>query len=135
MSYADNFKIRCSAIGQIMTNDRSGKRMGKTAQSYCEQWLKEQIYQRRYELTSKYTNKGNSVEQESIDFAASVLGWGMTFKNEQPAHNDFMTGTADIVTMRVVRDMKNSWDCFTFTLFDDEPTKDNILLVQGYMEL
>ena len=40
----NEFKIRCSAIGQIMTNGRSGDGLSQTAKSYCENWVKEKIY-------------------------------------------------------------------------------------------
>ena len=33
----DNQLIRCSALGRIMTNDRSGKAMGQTAKTYLEE--------------------------------------------------------------------------------------------------
>jgi hypothetical protein len=130
------FKIRCSAIGQIMTNGRSkSEPLGQTAKSYCERWVKEQVYNRRYEFSSKYTEKGIEVEQESIDFIARELGLGMLMKNEFSAENSHMTGTADIVTADLIIDMKNSWDCFTFPLFESTPEKPYWWQVQGYMAL
>lgn len=130
------FKIRCSAIGQIMTNDRSGKEMGETAKSYCEQWLKEQIYGRKKEFTSKHTQKGLIVEDNSIDFIAEQLKLGMLFKNEEHFSNDYMEGTPDIIIPDRIIDAKNSWDCFTFPLFEDGiPTKGYEWQLQGYMEL
>jgi hypothetical protein len=39
------FKIRCSAIGQIMTNPRSNTEvLSETTKTYCQNWVKEQIY-------------------------------------------------------------------------------------------
>ena len=38
------FKIRCSAIGKIMTNPRSKtETLSKTTKTYLEEWSKEQI--------------------------------------------------------------------------------------------
>lgn len=51
------FKIRCSAIGQIMKNGTDKKSMGETAKSYVEQWIKEQLYGRKKEFSNKYTTK------------------------------------------------------------------------------
>jgi hypothetical protein len=119
-----------------MSNDRSGKSMGQTAKSYCEQWLKEQIYQRKNEFSSKYTQKGNEVEDNALDFIAEHLGLGMLFKNEKHFNNDFITGTPDAILNDCIIDNKSSWDCFTFPLFDTElPNKDYYWQGQGYMDL
>lgn len=131
------FKIRCSQIGKIMTNGR-GKNagMGQTAKTYCETWLKEQIYNRRNEFSSKYTDKGNECEEDSIDFIADYLDLGFAIKNEQFFENDFMCGTPDILQGDLVIDAKNSWDCFSFPLFEsDISNKDYWYQLQGYMAL
>lgn len=130
------FKIRCSAIGQIMTNDRSGKAMGKTSMGYCEQWVKEQLYARKKEFSSKYTQKGNENEDNGIDMIAEHLDIGMLFKNEKHYENESITGTPDVVLKDLVIDLKSSWDCFTFPLLSDEiPNSDYDWQLQGYMEL
>lgn len=132
------FKIRCSAIGQIMTNDRSGKGMGKTAKSYAEQWLKEKLFDREHEISNKYVMKGLIVEDNSIDLIAEVLGYGMLFKNEQYFEDDHITGTPDIIIPKkdTVIDAKSSWDVFTFPLFDTSvPNMDYWWQGQGYMSL
>ena len=135
------FKVRCSAIGQIMTNPRSkaDKEAGKlsqTAKTHCENWLKEQLYDRKIEFTSKYTDKGNAVEQESIDFAADKLGWGFAIKNEEYKENEYLTGTCDVNLPARIIDMKNSWDISTFPLFNElPPDKNNLWQLRGYMAL
>ncbi|NIV12867.1 MAG: hypothetical protein GWN62_16780 [Aliifodinibius sp.] len=130
------FKIRCSAIGKIMTNGRGSNTMGKTAQSYCQNWLKEQIYNREKEFTSKQTDKGNINEDEAIDFAADWFGWGLVFKNETRFEDDYKNGTPDLVLADLVPDIKCSWDWSTFPLFDsDLPNKDYWWQLQGYMDL
>ena len=80
MQLQNKFKIRCSAIGKIMTNHRSkSEQFSKTCLSYVHSWIKEQpeFYNRRYEFKSKYTEKGNICEDEGIKFAAKYFGWGM----------------------------------------------------------
>jgi hypothetical protein len=129
------FKIRCSAIGQIMTNSRTKGQLSKTAQSYVETWIKEQIYKRRKVVTTKYMDKGNMVENESIAFAGRVLNADIT-KNEQRYENELLIGTPDVITEDYVIDVKNSWDCFTFPLFyENVPNKDYYYQAQGYMAL
>jgi hypothetical protein len=129
------FKIRCSAIGDIMTNSKKKGELSKTAKTYCQTWLKEQIYGKHPSINSKYIRKGVEVEEESIEFAAEQLGWGMVFKNEEYFENDFMQGTPDLILPDMIVDMKNSWDCFTFPLFDTIPDKGYWWQLQGYMIL
>lgn len=130
-----DFKIRCSAIGQIMTNSRTKGQLSKTAQSYVETWIKEQIYKRRKVVTTKYMDKGNMVENESIQFAGRVLNADIT-KNEQKYEDGFLIGTPDVITDDYVIDVKNSWDCFTFPLFfENVPNKDYFYQAQGYLAL
>jgi len=129
------FKIRCSAIGQIMTNSRTKGQLSKTAQSYVETWIKEQIYKRRKVVTTKYMEKGNIVEDRSIAFAGRVLNADI-IKNEQRYENELLVGTPDVITDDYVIDVKNSWDCFTFPLFyENVPNKDYFYQAQGYMAL
>ncbi len=130
------FKIRCSAIGSIMANSRTKGQLSKTAQSYAQEWLKEQIYGCRKEITSKYFDKGNQMEDASIDYIADYLGYGFLTKNEEHFENDFLTGTPDVILNNEIIDLKNSWDCFTFPLFFDAiPNKDYMYQLQGYMAL
>ena len=131
------FKIRCSAIGQIMTNGRSKTEiLSKTTQSYLQTWFKEQLYNRHKQFSSKYTDKGNIMEDNSLDFIAEQLGYGMLLKNEDYFSNDFMTGTPDVILKDHIIDVKNSWDNFTFPLFETEvPNKDYFYQAQGYMAL
>lgn len=135
------FKIRCSAIGQIMTNPRAKKDieagvLSATTKSYVQEWIKEQVYGRRKDISSKYLDKGNQLEDESIEFLTANSDYGFLVKNEEYFENDFLTGTPDIITNDEIIDMKNSWDCFTFPLFFNAiPNKDYMYQLQGYMAL
>ena len=78
------FKIRCSAIGQIMTNSRSkSEALSKTTKSYLQEWVKEQIYKRKKTISSKYLEKGLIMEDNSLDYIAENLGYGMLKKWKQ----------------------------------------------------
>jgi len=131
------FKIRCSAIGLIMTNPKSKSDLiSKTTASYCKEWMKEQIYSRKKEISSKYFDKGNIMEQNSLDYIASELGYDSLPKNEKSFENDYLTGTPDAIFQDHIIDVKNSWDCFTFPLFfDNVPNKNYYWQAQGYMAL
>jgi hypothetical protein len=126
------FKIRCSAIGKIMS--ANGKITAGNA-TYLEEWLKEQLYQRRNTFSSKYCDKGNIIEDESIEMIGQQLGLVIS-KNEESKENDYFTGTCDVDTGNMIIDAKNSWSCFSFPLFDEEPkNKDYVYQLQGYMDL
>ena len=139
--FASHFKIRCSAIGQIMTDPKTkaAKEAGElsaTAQTYCENWLKSKLYNRSLEFTNKYTEKGLIMEDSSIDFIAEKLGTGMLFKDEEFLENDYMQGHMDVSLPDVVIDAKNSWSWETFPTFETKiPTPAYYWQLQGYMEL
>jgi len=130
------FKIRASQAGKIMTNSRKKGELSKTTQSYLQDYIKEQLYGQRKQIESKYLTKGIEVEDDAIQLAADHLGWFMAEKNEKHFHDDFFTGTPDLIVEDVVIDIKSSWDCFTFPLFDTEiPNKDYYYQLQVYMHL
>lgn len=118
----------------------------KGVQTFCLKWIKEQLYERRQEFSSKFTQKGNSVEEESIAFIGRTLGLsefemetGQFIKNDVYMENDYMTGTSDVVPAgfpNLIVDAKNSWDCFTFPLFETElPEQKYYYQGIGYMNL
>ena len=60
----------------------------------------------------------------------------MLIKNEIHFNNDYMQGTPDVILPEMVIDVKNSWDCFTFPLFDTEIENNAYYYqLQGYMAL
>ncbi len=130
------FKIRCSAIGEIMTNPRSkSKKLSVTCKTYLQNWIKEQIYSTQKVVKSKYLTKGIEVESLAIDYYAEEKGLGFVLKNEEEFFNNFMTGTPDLILPDMVVDLKSSWDCFTFPLFETEIDKSYWMQIQGYLYL
>jgi hypothetical protein len=131
------FKIRCSAIGQIMTNSRSKTEpLSKTTQTYMQDWMKEQIYGGKKFTGNKYTEKGLQVEDEAISYFECEMGFDFLIKNTQSFENNFLTGTPDLIVGDKIIDIKSSWDHWTFPLFEDKlPTKDYYWQLQGYMAL
>lgn len=130
------FKIRASAIGKIMTNPRSKtETLSKTCQSYLEQWTKEQLYGVEKEINSKYLSKGIEVETLAIDYYAEQKGLGFVLQNSESFEDEFMTGTPDLILKDTIIEIKSSWDCFTFPLFETDINKDYWMQCQGYMAL
>jgi len=132
-----NFKIRSSAAGKLMTSARSkNELLSETTKTYAKEWLTEQIYGFRKEIKSKYLYKGLVLEDEAIDKAIEWLDLPFAIKNEQHFENDFIKGTPDLIVDGVVYDIKCSWDAYTFPIFENEiPNKDYFYQLQCYMHL
>lgn len=136
------FKSRASASGKLTSQPRTKKakeagELSKTVQSYCKEWIKEQLYGVKKEFSNKYTDKGNLMEDNAIEMTIGWLGLPLlTEKNEQFFEDDYFTGTPDIILDDEIIDIKCSYDCFTFPLFEDElPNKDYYSQLQVYMHL
>ena len=130
-------KIRCSAIGKIMTSPKSkGEVLSQTTKTYLHELAIEEVYGIRKEFSSRYTDKGNEVEDLSIALCNDVLDIGFIYKNEEHFTNDWITGTPDVNTSEILLDVKSSWDATTFPFFDSElKNKDYFYQLQGYMWL
>jgi hypothetical protein len=130
-------KIRCSQIGKIMTSPKTkGEVLSKTCKSYIQEIVIEEKYGIRKEFWSRYTDKGNEVEDEGIELVNDVLNLGFIFKNDENLNNDYLTGTPDVNTNEILLDIKCSWDATTFPWFETEvPNKDYYYQLQGYMWL
>lgn len=129
-----NYKFRCraSALGKIM----GVRGLGKTGESYVQEWFKEKLYKTRKEIYSKYLDKGNDNEGIAIEMTATALNQPMLLKNEEWFENEWVHGTPDLVLPEMVIDVKCSWDAFTFPLFEDEiPNSDYYWQLQAYMWL
>jgi hypothetical protein len=122
-----------------LQHKRDNPELPQTVKSYVDTWLKEQYYGRRKEFSNKFTIKGNVVEDRSIEYVAEQLFYDELQKNEEYFENDFIKGTPDMIPPSPsdeVLDVKNSWDCFTFPLFDTElKNADYWWQGQGYMAL
>ena len=130
-------KIRCSAIGKIMTNARSKSEvLSKTCKSYLQELAIEEMYGIKKEFSSRYTDKGIEVERESIDLVQDNCDFGFMYKNEEHFENDYLTGTPDVNTDNILLDVQSSYDATTFPWFEEEiPNKDYYYQLQGYMAL
>lgn len=106
------------------------------AKTYCQNWLKEQLYRRTKSFSNKYTEKGIECEQQGIDLYAEINGLGMVLKNTEWKQDEHIMGTADVVLLDHIADIKCPYDFSTFPLFDTElPNSDYYWQMQGYMAL
>jgi hypothetical protein len=121
-----------------MTNPRTkGERLSQTTKSYILELAIQEKYGIHKEFWSRYTDKGNEVEDEAIKLGGEVLNVGFIYKNEEQFSNDWVTGKPDVNT-DVLIDVKSSWDAFTFfekVVEDELKNKDYYYQLQGYMWL
>ena len=116
-------------------NPRPNPELPAGVKTYCKLWHKEQIYDRRKEISGDPLEKGNFCEDESIRFLNDQLLEDHV-KNEEYKEDEWMTGTADIIGDDLVIDMKNSFTFDTFPLHDFGITnKDYFYQLQVYMHL
>lgn len=110
--------------------------LSDTTKTFVFDWLKESIYGIKKEIKSKYLSKGITYENTAIDKAIEWLDLPFVLKNESFFEDDYFTGTPDLISEDRIYDIKCSWDCFTFPLFETEiPTKDYFYQLQVYMHL
>ena len=130
-------KIRCSAIGKIMTNPRTkGESLSATAKTHVQERYLELEYGIYKEFWSRYTDKGNLVEDEAILMCESLWEGMFLEKNELKFSNDYLTGVPDVITDDFILDTKCSYSAHSFPFFDSElPNKDYFFQMQGYLEL
>lgn len=122
-------------LKELIAKRDSKPSLSKGAKEYCQLWIKEQLYGRRKEFSSKYTEKGNLCENEGIELTCEVMGYGMAIKNDVTFETDYMIGTCDLLLPEIVEDIKCSWDFDTFPLFEDTlPNNDYYLQLQCYMK-
>lgn len=104
----------------------------QTAKSYIESWLKGILYDKRSTYSSIYTDKGNIMEDLSIEYMVKVHDLGFAKKNKVRKSNEWCEGECDVELLNEIRDMKNSFSEETFPLFQKEIDKDYWYQLLGY---
>lgn len=186
---ASDFKISCSAIGQIMTNSRGKTKaekitecnakiketqekhdaikdglkskltasakidslkkeleelkklsdkpeLSETAKTYCENWVKSKLYEKKKEFSSKETEKGNSTEPDVIALIEQHYKVPFVVKNNKREFNEYLDGECDVILSDRIVDAKSAYECFTFPLFENEIPENNYhWQILGYMVL
>jgi hypothetical protein len=95
------------------------ERLSESTKTHLVDVFVRQKYNRFTDINSKYLEKGNDVEEDSITVVSRLT---KTFlkKNEEQLSNDYICGTPDIYigesihNAEIIRDTKSSWDAFTF---------------------
>jgi hypothetical protein len=120
----------------MATPRKAGEVLSETAKTYVQDLVLEEKYGIKKEFSSRYTDKGNAVEEAGIALVNDVLNYRFIYKNYDYFENEWVKGTPDVNTDEILLDVKCSWDATTFPFFDtDVPNKDYFYQLQGYMWL
>lgn len=142
----DELQLRKNGVGKPLTpnmenelikliDKRDNPELPEGAKTYCKKWLKKTLFNRKEDFKSIVIDKGLACEQEGIELISKVYGLNL-FKNEDYFDNEFIQGSPDVLTINLVRDVKSSWDLFTFPMFEHAlPKKEYWWQLQGYMIL
>lgn len=127
--------LQKETLAELIAKRDSPPQLQAGAKTYLETWAIEQLFNRKQEFSSKYTEKGNMCEDEAIELFCELRGV-KAVKNKERKSNNWIEGEPDLVLSDEVPDIKNSWDVFTFPLFDTKlPESDYYYQLQGYMSL
>lgn len=135
----NTYKFRCSGLKNLMIDpklkaDKEAGNLSETTKSYLKELWIEAVYGRKKDISSKFMEKGTIVESDSLDLVQEALG-KTYFKNQDRLENDFITGTPDVKSPRLV-DIKSCWDIFTFAKKNEvDARKDYFYQLLGYMWL
>jgi len=129
-------KIRSSALGKIMTNPRKkSETLSAGCKTYIKELVKEDLFNYRTTIDSKYLTKGIDLEDTSIDLYNEVHNT-LYLKNTERLENEFITGECDINAENKIIDIKTSWSLETFPASpEDVNNKDYEWQLRGYMML
>jgi hypothetical protein len=142
----EHIKIRCSSLGYLMTEPRGKKEkdageLSETAKTHLTDVYVSERYGRNTDITTKYTEKGLMVEEDSITLYCRLKKKFLK-KNEQMVQNPYIKGTPDlyegmdILAADKITDIKSSWDLYTFSRVRTKPINDQYWWqLQGYMWL
>ena len=113
--------FRASSIGRLMTEPKTTSEgpLSVGAKTHIRELAKQAIFGVEFEFSSRETEKGLLVEDESIELVGRVYGLSLT-KNTERRTRDGLTGEPDVVATMFGRDIKSAWSVKTFNAFQDD---------------
>ena len=112
--------FRASSLGKLMTTSRSKTDvLSVTAKSYIKQVAKQNYFGYQNQISSRYIDKGQQQEQDSIDLINTVRMESYT-KHIGRVTKDYMSGECDILTADTIIDTKTSWSLDTWPELPEE---------------
>lgn len=113
--------FRASSLSKLMTEPRTKAEgsLSQGAKTYIRELAKQAIYGVEFEFSSKETEKGLLVEDESIALVGQVYGLRLSKNTERRTMNG-LTGEPDVVTPTSGRDIKSAWSIKTYRAFGED---------------
>lgn len=139
MALFDEYKFRCSGLGDIMGYPEK-KELPVGAMTACKKIHREVVWKRYDKIKSKYLDKGNYREEDAITMLSRHLQRFMK-KNTERLNNGFITGEPDLYEGETIRtaiegwDTKCAWSAFTMPYGGDKLDSGYVWQAQGYMAL
>ncbi|MEK9207691.1 MAG: hypothetical protein AAB922_04365 [Patescibacteria group bacterium] len=130
------YLFHCSGLANLMVVSRvKSDPLSQTTKSFLQDIFIQEVYKRKKYTDSKYTKKGTMVEPDTMDLVKTVTG-KTYFKNNKTLANEWITGTPDIITLESIKDVKSSWDLWTFAEVSEKKARDDYYYqMLGYMWL
>lgn len=114
--------------------DKEAGNLSEGAKTYLLEMMVELRTGAKKEIDTKYTKKGILMEETAIELYNTYC-FGNYTKNTESAENEYLTGTCDINSDKII-DIKCSYDAFTFFKHKDGKLDDVYdWQLQGYMDL
>ena len=118
-----------------ITKELSDSGLSSGSETYCKEWVKENVYGRSNYVETKYTNKGIDTEEEALNILVRALKLGMVYKNTERKTDDFKTGEIDFMHDDVIFDNKSSYSFQTFPMFETKLDRVYEDQMKGYLHL
>jgi hypothetical protein len=137
-----DFRIRCSAIGKLMTEPKSKTEgpLSVGAKTAIRELVAQDLFGVEFEIGGKPIEKGIECEPAAIDLLNRVRGLALT-KNSERRTNAYITGECDLfdAPRRAGRDLKCAWSVSTFPICPEDIASTQRTLyewqMRGYMWL
>lgn len=107
----DNFLFRCSALGNIVS--KSGK-LTDHNKTYLQECFIGEVEGVRKEAYGKALDKGTLCEEDGITMLQHIYPNQLLVKNKVRKENGYIKGEADVYKNKIIHDIKNAYDRFTF---------------------
>ena len=135
-------KIRCSAIGKLMTEPKSKAEgpLSVGAKSAIREIAAQDLFGVDFEISDRKLEKGRRVEAEAIELVNRVRGTTLV-KNTERRSNDWLTGECDVfdAARQAGGDIKAAWSLQTFPISREDISAAQRVLYEwqfrGYMWL
>lgn len=110
--------LQSKKIEDLELKKTTAPELSATGKTLVESIVKQDVYKYNDFFSSKYTDKGLIMEDEAIRLL-NLNEDTQYSKNEKFFENDFITGTPDIITDKIL-DIKCSWSKKTFPVLPEE---------------